>query len=126
MRATSPLLSRTFLPLALLALLAAGAPANSQDRQADPRRSIERFEQFLAKKPYHDWAFDKLVEAAVSINGLGDLVADYEDRLEESAADEAARIVLARLYAKADRHEEALATLDAIEDKDAALYRLVA
>ena len=72
----------TFLPLALAVSLAvpAGTPvlahASPQDGK-DPAKQIERFKKYLARKPHNDRALDQLVEKAVSINTLAELVSDY-------------------------------------------------
>ena len=72
-------------------------------RRGDPRKAIDSYERYLERKPYHDWAFDKLVEEAVSINELEPLVARWERRLEASPDDRVARVVLGRLYARTDQ-----------------------
>ena len=59
--------------LALLLIpvaLAHGVQSQDTSTPKDPRRALERFEEYLERKPYHDWAFDKLCEAAVSLNDL--------------------------------------------------------
>jgi tetratricopeptide (TPR) repeat protein len=116
--------SRLFLALALSFLclpLARGAAA--QDG-ADPAKQIEKFERYLERKPYHDWAFDQLMEAAVKSNAVATLVTRYEGRTAAGASS-AERVVYARLLARVDRVDEALQLLRAIESPPPALWRLV-
>ena len=127
---------RSLVPwLAILALALALAPAppsaaaplqaEESTERRDAQRSIDRYRDYLARKPFHDWAFDKMVEAAVQINALGDLVADYEAQVAEHDDDVGARVVLGRLYARADQEDKALEVLSAIEDPGAGLLRLL-
>jgi len=113
----------SFVLLALLPLTEVAAAA--QDGERDPRKAIAGFQRYLEQKPYHDWAFDQLLDDAIAVNALTDLVTDYEKRVEEEEDALAPRIVLARLYARTDRIDEALGLLAEVEDEDAALFRLI-
>ncbi len=114
--------------LTLLLLLATAAPdralAAAPQEGADPAKQIEKFERYLDRKPYHDWAFEQLMEAAVKANAVQSLVSRYEARVA-SAATKSDRVVHARLLARVDRVEEALELLRGIEEPPAALWQLV-
>src|SRR5262245_40118201 len=120
-----------FLATSALLLLAPASapPARAQDAPASESRdagaSIDRYKDYLQRKPFHDWAFDKLLEAVIARNQLKELVTDYEQQLATDSDNRAARIVLARLYARTDRVDEALAALADLKEKDAALYKLM-
>ena len=78
---------RQLLAVLALALAIHSTSATPQEaRRGDPRKAIDSYERYLERKPYHDWAFDKLVEEAVSINELEPLVARWERRLERPCA----------------------------------------
>ncbi len=115
---------RSLVLLALSLALLGSSTLAAQGGQRDPKKAIAGFQRYLETKPYHDWAFDELVDNAISVNLLSDLVGEYEGRVEEEDA-LAPRIVLARLYARTDRIDQALEILNAVEDEDAALFRLV-
>lgn len=110
------------LPLLLTAsLLALGARASAQDAprkgatQKETRRrevALKRYQTYLGRKPFHAWAFDKLVEAAVGLDRLEALVEKYEG-LEEPTLGQ--RVVLGRLYARVGRLEDALKLLGGLE-----------
>ncbi|MBI3820750.1 MAG: tetratricopeptide repeat protein [Planctomycetes bacterium] len=91
----------------------------------DAGHSIERYRDYLLKKPYHDWSFDKLVEAAVAQNQLKELVASYEKTVKDEPENRAARVVLARMYAKGDRVADALKLLKEIAPSEAPLSKLI-
>ena len=93
--------------LALLALLT--LPALSQDQ--DPTQVLAKFRAYIDRRPFHEAAFDRLVDTAVSIDGLPDLVAEYEVAAAVDDAPRGVRVVLARLYASVDRVDEALTLL---------------
>lgn len=113
--------------LLLLFLCLAAGPAAAQQSEAEKaERALERYQQYLTRKPYHDWAFDKLVEAAVSRNKLEALVEDFQKRFDQDADDLANRVILARLMARTDRREEALKLLETAESQDPALALLLA
>lgn len=109
--------------LAVLALPAAFA-APRQDGP-DPAKQVQSYKKYLARKPYHDWAFDKLIEAAVALNGLPGMVEEFEARVASPGASLADRVVLARLYARTEREVEALEALYELEDRDVALLELI-
>ena len=107
---------------ALVALAMGGVAAQAQDpaprRGGEPderarraAKAVERYRAYLARKPFHDWAFDKLIEAAVANNALEALVEDYRTASAQDPGDLPARVVLARLYARVDRRDEALKLL---------------
>jgi tetratricopeptide (TPR) repeat protein len=102
-RNLSLLLLSLFVTLNLLAPQVSG-----QDR--DPRRTIERYQSYLDRKPFNDRAFDQMVTAAVSINALDELIEGYRKRVEQGAT-LGPRVILARLLAKADEHQEAFDVL---------------
>ncbi|MEZ6018215.1 MAG: tetratricopeptide repeat protein [Planctomycetota bacterium] len=116
--------SRLHAALALSFLLLSPAGAAPRQDGADPAKQIEKFERYLERKPYHDWAFAQLMEAAVKANAVDKLIARYEARASEGGS-KAERIVYARLIARVDRVEEALELLRAIEAPPAALWQLV-
>ena len=97
------------------------APQDGPDRA----RQVEKFERYLASRPYHERAFDSLMEAAVATNGVPDLVARYEEAVAAGTATEAERVVLARLYARTDRTREALEVLRALEGGGAERWKLI-
>jgi Tfp pilus assembly protein PilF len=106
---------RRMLALCLiqLALLPVALTVRAEDTQAARRQEValKRYRAYLARKPFHDWAFDKLVEAAVGRNALEGLVKAYEASTKEDPDDLAGRVVLARLYARTDQRERALRSL---------------
>lgn len=114
---------RRTLALGLL-VLASPLSAAPQDGP-DPRQALERFQRYLDGKPYHGWAFEKLVESAVALNELQDVVEAYRASTAENPEHDAARVVLARLLARTEAWDEALATLAEVRGQDAALHRLV-
>lgn len=57
-------------PVAASAAPAAPAPQDGRD----PQKAIAGFQRYLERKPYHDWAFDQMVDAAVGVNKLGEPV----------------------------------------------------
>ena len=116
----------TGLVIAAAFAVATSPRAAAQDGGArDPQATLDRYEKYLDRKPYADFAFDKLVEAAVQQNQLKELVGHYEERLAEGPDDRAAQVVLGRLYARTDQFAEALAVLEGIEEPDAELYALL-
>jgi tetratricopeptide (TPR) repeat protein len=104
-----PRLAPLLLTASLLAL-GSSAPARGQGEQEARRREValKRYQTYLSRKPFHAWAFDKLVEAAVGLDKLEALVKEYQ-ALEEPTL--AQRVVLGRLYARVDRLDEALELL---------------
>ncbi|TAH37264.1 MAG: tetratricopeptide repeat protein [Planctomycetota bacterium] len=112
-------LSLTFLPV--------WAPAQdeSDGPERDPAAVLERYRQYLERKPYADFAFDKMVEAAVQQNQLPALVAQYEEQVREEPEGRAARVVLGRLYTRTDLLDKALEQYQAVAEPDAELYLLV-
>ena len=60
---------------------ASAGPAAIAQEGTNPAKQVESYKRYLARKPYHDWAFDKLIEAAVAMNGLPDLVREFEAKL---------------------------------------------
>ena len=111
-------------PAAALAAAPASGASHGQDGGRDPQRAIQGYERYLERKPYHDWAFDQLVEAAIALNGLGELMERYAARVAEDPEPLAPRVVLARLQARMDRLDEALETLAGTADPDAHHHRL--
>lgn len=110
----------------LASLILAATPLVAAPQQGqDPERQVASYERYLERKPYHDWAFEKLVEAAVAGGVLDIRVGIWRARLDDNSEDEAARVVLARLLAATDEWDEALATLEALEPKSGATYRLI-
>jgi tetratricopeptide (TPR) repeat protein len=112
------------LALALVALACPPLLAARQDGP-DAAQQVEKYKKYLARKPYHDTAFDTLISAAVSINGLKDLVTFYEARVAADSDALADRVVLARLYARTDQAKRAIEELRSIEGEDAELLRLI-
>lgn len=100
---------KSSLAALLLALFALVSVTPAQER-GDARTTISKYERFLDRKPFNDRAFEQMVTAAVSINALDELIERYEERLEAGAS-LGPRVILARLLAKADRHQEALDVL---------------
>lgn len=122
---------RRSVPFALpsLALLAPFVylqdPAAEAPASRDAARSVERYRDYLSKKPYHDWSFDKLVEAAVSQNKLKELVDAYEQLTKDDPDNRAAKIVLARLYSKGDKTVDAIKLLKSLSPSEPALSKLL-
>lgn len=109
--------------LALAAALALPSlPALAQD--PDPAQVLAKFRAYVDRRPFHEAAFERLVSTAVSIDGLGELVAEYERAVSAEDAPREARVVLARLYAAVDREEEALALLAELEGNETELHLL--
>lgn len=96
-------------------------PAHAQEggSGADPETTITRYQDYLARKPYHDWGFDKLCEAAIQINRLPSLIREYEERVASDPTDETSRVILARLLAKNGKLDEARDQLSKITKHDA-------
>lgn len=119
---------RTLILTLLLGLfcfsLQSPAIASVQDGP-DPAKQVESFRRYLSRKPLHDWAFDKLIEAASSINGLQGLITEYAERVESDKASKAERIILARLYDAVDRTPEALEILLALKDPEPQVFALI-
>lgn len=92
--------------------------------QQDHARALSRFQEYLARKPYHEMGFDKLVESAIALNQLEALVREYEGRIEENEHDSAARVILARLYGRTDQSERALELLDGVASDEAGYHVL--
>lgn len=92
--------------------------------QNDPARALPRFKDYLARKPYHEMGFNKLVESAIALNQLEKLVKEYEGRVKENEHDTAARVVLARLYSRTDQAERALETLAEVKSEESGFYVL--
>lgn len=115
------------LSIVAAVVFAAALPTRAQDDSAtkDPRRALERFQEYLEKKPYHDWAFDKLVESAVQLNQLKEVVAGYEKRLETDKENRPARVVLGRLQARGGDVDKGLETLRAVPAPEAGLWKLI-
>ena len=108
------------------ALLLFAGPVRSQDEnRGDPRKAIAKYERYLERKPLNEWAFDQMVDAAIQLNELEQLVETYRATVEGDATNAAARVVLARLLAQTDQVDEALEELARIEDKQAGHYQLV-
>lgn len=103
---------------AAIVTLAIAAPTLAQQApQEETRRrevALKRYQAYLGRKPFHAWAFDKLVEAAVGLDRLETLVKEYEGIATPSFAQ---RVVLGRLYARVDRLEDALKLLRGLETK---------
>lgn len=86
---------------------------------ADPETTITRYQDYLARKPYHDWGFDKLCEAAIQINRLPSLIREYEERVASDPTDETSRVILARLLAKNGKLDDARDHLSKVSKHDA-------
>jgi len=109
------ILTTSLLALGSTALAQDGPPAGEQGKEARRREvALKRYQTYLSRKPFHAWAFDKLVEAAVGLDRLESLVKEYE-ALEEPSLGQ--RVVLGRLYSRVDRLEEALALLGKLEEE---------
>lgn len=91
----------------------------------DPAKQVQSYKKYLARKPYHDWAFDKLIEAAVALNALPGLVEEFEAKVDSPGAALSDRVVLARLYARTEREAEALEALYGLEERDVLLLELI-
>jgi hypothetical protein len=113
------------LAFALALALSIGLCSAKQDDRAAAERSLERFQSYLAQRPFHEQGFERLVGSAVELNALGKLVADLEAKRAAGEATRADLVVLARLHARTDRTTEALATLDTLEGQDADFTRSV-
>ena len=112
----------------LAVLLAVPGPAQEDGPVRDAARTIERYVEYLERRPYHGSAFDKLVETALEARGFAGLLTTLEERLEPDGEDRAAAVLLARLYAFSGRYADALALLEgpALEDAaDPDLQRLL-
>ncbi len=109
----------------LVLVIGATGSAPAQDAREQAERALDKNELYLARKPYQDWALDKLIESAVALNRLDDLVQRYEARVAAEPKDDPGRIVLARLYARVDRLDQALEVLAPLAERtDAELGRL--
>ena len=115
------LLAVLLIPLFLLVALPGSAPAQGS---RDPARALQRYKDYLARKPYHEWGFDKLVESAIALNKLKTVVEEYEQQLRDDPENSVAKVVLARLYARTDQVEAALSLLEKIDKVDAGLHAL--
>lgn len=118
-------LRSALLPLLVAAGAPAPAPFQGGSESRDVKASMDRYRDYLSRKPHHDWSFDKLVEAAVARNELKDLVARYEKDREGDPDNRSVKIVLARLYARADRVDDALALARSIVPADPPMRRLL-
>ncbi|MBI3820751.1 MAG: tetratricopeptide repeat protein [Planctomycetes bacterium] len=112
---------------AILCIASAPIVVNIQDgaETRDAQRAIDRYRDYLSRKPFHEFSFDKLVEAAVAKNQLKELVDSYEKALKDDPTDRSAPIVLARLYAKTERIENAIQLLTKSDVKEPQTARLL-
>ena len=85
---------------------------------ADRIRLKEKYRSILERNPYHDLAFDKILLFAAEENFLEALVEEFETLTREAPADPGYRYLLARIYQKGDRLVEAVATLEAVPEKN--------
>ena len=112
--------------LGFLAAPLAAAPAPAwQGDGPDRAKQVESYKRYLDRKPFHEFSFDKLVEAAVALNQLPDLVEFYEGRTVLESASLSDRVILSRLYAETERIDEALDALRLIEADEVGLYELI-
>lgn len=105
--------------IALAALLLAAAPASA--RQGD-ERAEQRFARSLAyleRSPWNERVFDAVLAQAAAEDRVDELLGRYAARLAADAADDGARFLLARLYARTGREDEALALVDGLPAPDA-------
>ncbi|MGK0220100.1 MAG: tetratricopeptide (TPR) repeat protein, partial [Planctomycetota bacterium] len=110
--------------LSVLCLLVFASSALGQERTQDPKKQLQSYERYLERKPYHDWAFEKLVAAAVSAGQLEPLVERWRARHAEDPANNGTRVVLVRLMVATDEWDEALELLQAMDAPGAEAHRL--
>lgn len=126
-------LSRISLALALSALT--GVPCHAQVRDREREATTQKFLVYLAEKPYHGWAFDRLIENAVTgrfprraafmpqllrLAFIGRELRSLSERVGAdlgSSPSAEQRVLHARLLAAGGRHAQALAELARIADK---------
>src|SRR5262245_1133447 len=104
---------------------AAGDRAKTDDEDADAsalptEEALGRFQQLLERRPLHAQAFNGLVKHYAEAGKLTDLVAQYEEKVKALPDDWSAKVVLARLYARAAQAEKAadlLAQIEAVPEK---------
>ncbi len=99
------------------------APAADDSAKTDqPKSNIEetrqRWRQAILKNPYNAWTMDKLFRLHVESNTVDKMVEEYRKLADENPDVAAYNIVLARIYKKLDKYEEAAATLERIKKKD--------
>lgn len=107
-------------------IVALSFPARFQDgpETRDAERAIHRYRDYLSRKPFHEFSFEKMVEGAISKNQLKELVESYENAWKDDATNKSAAIVLARLYTKNDRGEEAVKLLQTLGGDDPQVSKL--
>ncbi len=94
-----------------------GTEAPDPPRQVDAlssEESIARYEQILQKRPFHAAALRELFKQLTDRAAIDGIIEAYEQRVEALPGDQAARIVLARIYLRAGRAESAAVTLDSV------------
>ncbi len=113
------------LPAFFALLLSLGLVSGFQEDRAAAERTLERFQTYLAQRPFHEQGFERLVGSAVELNGLGQLIADLEAKRSAGDASDADLVILARLYARTDRANAALTILESLSNDDPAFRRNV-
>jgi tetratricopeptide (TPR) repeat protein len=109
----------------LFTLLWAGHVAAQEGPESrDTQKAIDRYKDYLARKPFHEFSFDKLVEAVVAKNELKPLTESYAQLVRDEPANRPAAIVLARLLARTEKLDDAVKLLESLTPVDAALARL--
>lgn len=102
-----------------------GDRTKGDDDEADAgalptEEALGRYQQLLERRPLHTQAFNGLVKHYAEQGKLADLVAQYEEKVTALPNDWPAKVVLARLYARAAQAEKAadlLVQIEAAPDK---------
>lgn len=137
MRRSDRFLGVVFLFLALSAASSAHLAAQPMQpagreasvEQVDDRsalaseEALARFEQVLQRKPFHNPAFSGLVKHHADQGRLKNLIQEYERRVEALPGETASRIVLARLYLRGGRSEQAAELIEPLQALPESLAR---
>jgi tetratricopeptide (TPR) repeat protein len=97
------------------------APCGAAAAQDDP---LDKYVAYLERDPYHEAVFEQLLHAAVEAGALPRVTSDYTARVAREPADTTARVLLARIYGRVHRGDEALELLGTIEPETAQLAYL--
>ncbi|MBL1216234.1 MAG: hypothetical protein D8M59_01925 [Planctomycetes bacterium] len=82
--------------------------------QLQQEETTARLLQLLERRPLHEQAFDGVVTYYVERQRLNQLIESYEQRVASLEDNVASSIILARLYLRVNRPDEAVATVDGI------------
>jgi tetratricopeptide (TPR) repeat protein len=93
----------------------ADAKADGEGQDLASEESLARFEQLLAKRPFHGPAFEGLVKHYVDRARLDDLIGEYTAKSAALPDDAPLRIVLARLQLRKGDAPAASKLLDSID-----------